>query len=160
MAVCHQSRCIRKKMITPTSIAQSAMRSSVESRKAPNSVPPVVSAAIEPSNESASTSRVRTTAPPNSHPVTPVAMATTMVPTAPITVTALAVSPMAINALAIGSMSFLNGARRCSSMCYFLLDEKMRNGAQTSCRDSCAVSRFMVACDLLPPVSLSRRGRP
>ena len=64
----HQSACKMKKTITPASNAQSAIRSNVESRKAPNWVPPVVSFAIEPSRESASTSNVSTTAPAKSHP--------------------------------------------------------------------------------------------
>lgn len=111
----HQSACRMKKMTTPASNAQSAIRSNVESKKAPNWVPPVVSFAIEPSRESASTSNVSTTAPAKSHPVIPVTKATTMVPIVPMTVTVFAVKPMDINALASGSMSFLNGARRCSS---------------------------------------------
>ena len=108
--------CRMKKMTTPASNAQSAIRSNVESKKAPNWVPPVVSAAIEPSRESASTSNVSTTAPANNHPVMPVAKATTMVPIAPITVTAFAVRPRDTSALANGSISLLNGARRCSNM--------------------------------------------
>ncbi len=112
----HQSACRMKKMTTPASNAQSAIRSNVESKKAPNWVPPVVSAAIEPSRESASTSNVSTTAPANNHPVMPVAKATTMVPIAPITVTAFAVRPRDTSALANGSISLLNGARRCSNM--------------------------------------------
>lgn len=100
----------------PSSTAQSAIRSSVESRNAPNFVPPVVIAATEPSSESNTTRMVSTKAPQNIHPVIPDAMPTMVVPTAPMTVTAFAVMPIRVNARAIGAMSRLNHGRSFSSM--------------------------------------------
>ena len=88
----------------PASVAQSAMRSSVESRNAPNRVPPPDNAATDPSSESNSTRIVSTNAPQNSHPVTPVSSATRIDSTEPTTVTAFALIPSLTHSRAIGSM--------------------------------------------------------
>ena len=64
------------------------------------------------------TSNVRTTAPQNSHPVMPVAIPTIVVPTAPITVTALAVRPIFAIPFAMGLMMRLNHGRSFSSILY------------------------------------------
>ena len=95
---------------------QSAMRSRVESRNAPNFVPPVVKAATEPSKLSASTKIVKNIVPTTNYLVKAVTKAIITTAIVPTIVTQLELMPNRTSNFAIGEIVRLNPLRNDSNI--------------------------------------------
>lgn len=96
---------------TAPKTALSAMRSMLESRKAPNRVEPPLIRAIVPSSRSVSAKTVTISAPATSWPRAPKPSAPTSTPRVPVTVTALGDTPARSSPRATGSTMRVMPAR-------------------------------------------------